>query len=203
MKQHGFGILAYLLAGIALVGMLSGLAWKIRESGKDAIRLEWGEANRKAEEAAAVLAAERALEGRKAAIALQQAEKEARTNAERWRQARNALRDVPFAVCRTPRPASPDAASASVEAPRPDSGLLLTWAYVLLHDRAWTGPAGGPVFSHPAGTVAATATPGAASSYGLDQLLENHQANAERCSENARQLGALIALIKQLSQTVK
>ena len=37
----------YLLGAIAIIAMLSGIAYKIRESGKDAIRLEWAGANRK------------------------------------------------------------------------------------------------------------------------------------------------------------
>ena len=37
----------YLLGAIAVLAMLSGIAYKIRESGKDAIRLEWADANRK------------------------------------------------------------------------------------------------------------------------------------------------------------
>ena len=51
-RQRG-QILLYLLAGIAALAMLSGIAYKIRESGKDAVRLEWAEANRKAREAEA------------------------------------------------------------------------------------------------------------------------------------------------------
>ena len=46
MKQRG-SILLYLVLGLAILATLSGIAWKIRESGKDAIRLEWAEANRK------------------------------------------------------------------------------------------------------------------------------------------------------------
>lgn len=65
MRQRGFiatGWL-YLIAGLAILAILSGIAYKIRESGKDVIRLEWAEANRaqrdaeakKAEKAATTL----------------------------------------------------------------------------------------------------------------------------------------------------
>ena len=40
----------YLIGGIVVIAMLSGIAYKIRESGKDAIRLEWADANRKEKE---------------------------------------------------------------------------------------------------------------------------------------------------------
>ena len=61
-------ILAYAFAAIALLGMIGGGLYKVRESGKDVIRLEWAAANEKARaeeaarsaKAAADLLAERA-----------------------------------------------------------------------------------------------------------------------------------------------
>lgn len=52
MNQRGFiaSILLYGILAVAILAILSGLAYKIRESGKDAIRLEWADANRKEEE---------------------------------------------------------------------------------------------------------------------------------------------------------
>lgn len=54
----------YLIAGIAILAILSGIAYRIRESGKDAIRLEWAEANRIQREAESkrIAAAAKALE---------------------------------------------------------------------------------------------------------------------------------------------
>ena len=52
MRERG-SILLYLLARLAILAILSGIAYKIRESGKDVIRLEWAEANRKQREAEA------------------------------------------------------------------------------------------------------------------------------------------------------
>jgi O-acetyl-ADP-ribose deacetylase (regulator of RNase III) len=43
MKQRG-SILVYGILALAILAMLGGIAYKIRESGKDAVRLEWREA---------------------------------------------------------------------------------------------------------------------------------------------------------------
>ena len=61
-------LIAYGLIALALIGALGGAAYKVRESGKDAIRIEWAQANEEARKreaeasakAAADLAAERA-----------------------------------------------------------------------------------------------------------------------------------------------
>ena len=45
-------ILAYAFAAIALLGMIGGGLYKVRESGKDAVRIEWAEANAAAQKAA-------------------------------------------------------------------------------------------------------------------------------------------------------
>ena len=45
MRPARGSILLYLALGLAILVVLSGLAYKIRESGKDAVRLEWQEAN--------------------------------------------------------------------------------------------------------------------------------------------------------------
>lgn len=42
------GLLAYGLVALGVLGMLGGIGYKIRESGKDAVRLEWSVANDKA-----------------------------------------------------------------------------------------------------------------------------------------------------------
>jgi len=52
MKQRG-SILLYAALGLAILVTLSLIAYKIRESGKDVIRLEWAEANRLQREAEA------------------------------------------------------------------------------------------------------------------------------------------------------
>ena len=59
MKSEGGSIILYGLIALAVLGTLSGIAYKIRESGKESVRLEWAEANRKQEEANRREAAER------------------------------------------------------------------------------------------------------------------------------------------------
>lgn len=46
MNQRGFifGIYGYLIAGIAIVGVLSFLAWRIYDAGADSVRVEWAQA---------------------------------------------------------------------------------------------------------------------------------------------------------------
>ena len=39
-------MILYAVLALAILGTLSGIAYKIRESGKDAVRVEWAEANR-------------------------------------------------------------------------------------------------------------------------------------------------------------
>lgn len=58
----GFGLLAYGLVALAGLSTLSGIAWKIRESGKDAVRVEWSAANEKAGKEEAARAAQAAAD---------------------------------------------------------------------------------------------------------------------------------------------
>ena len=179
--------------------MISALAYRTYQAGADSVKIQWAEANRMAEAEATRLRLEREAEARKTVAALHNAESEARHANIRWKHTRNVLGRTPLAVCPTPQPAAPDAATGTVASPdRPDAGIRLTFAYVLLHDRAWTGPDGQPVFGGAGEPAAPSPASGAASPYGLDQLLENHAENASRCSENSRQLSALIALIRRL-----
>ena len=46
-------MIAYLIAGVAALALISGLAYKTYEAGADAVRVEWAEANRIAREAEA------------------------------------------------------------------------------------------------------------------------------------------------------
>ena len=205
--QRGFtlihlGIVLGIL--VALGGLITWANYNIAttagvKKGEASKQAEWSAANAKAEAEATRLRLEREAEARKTVAALHNAETEARNATERWKAARIALGRTPLAVCPTPQPAAPDAATGTVASPdRPDAGIRLTFAYVLLHDRAWTGPDGQPVFGGAGEPAAPSPASGAASPYGLDQLLENHAENASRCSENSRQLSALIALIRRL-----
>lgn len=189
-------LVLYAVLALAVMGMIGTGVYQVKEWGADEVRAEWAEANRVAKEVADRLAQERALEARKTVIAAQQAERKAKNYETKWRQTRNVLRDVPLAVCPTPSASPPDAAGAILASPGPV--LSLTWAYVLQHDSAWTGPDGEPLWPDSGGTAERPLA--APSPVTLDQALETHQANASRCSENSRQLGRLIALIKKLRE---
>ena len=45
-RSAGFGLIVYAVLALAILGTLSGIAYKIREGGKESVRLEWAEANR-------------------------------------------------------------------------------------------------------------------------------------------------------------
>ena len=199
MRERGFGLIVYAVLALAILGTLSGIAWKIRESGKDAIRVEWAEANRLAQEAADKERAERALEGRKAVIALQQAQGKAKTYETRYQALRRSQANATLATCRGITPPIAKPATGAVASREPDSGLRLTWAYVLLNDAAWSDPNGEPVFSDtgipPGGSAATDPSP-----YGPGEVLDIHALNAQRCSEDRRNYGALVDLIRKLQK---
>ena len=205
MNQRG-SILLYAVLALTILGALSGIAWKIRESGKDSVRVEWAEANRQAEAEATRLRLEREAEARKAVAAQQLVERKARDYETKWRNARNTLRNVPLAVSdcsRTPtiNAAGPVAIQPSTppsEAPSGAGGLglRLTYAFVGLWDSAWTGAGGEPLWPNPGESAERPLAAG--SPVTLEGVLENHATNASRCSENSRQLAALIALIRRL-----
>ena len=46
IAQRGFGLIVYAVLALAILGTLSGIAYKIREGGKESVRLEWAESNR-------------------------------------------------------------------------------------------------------------------------------------------------------------
>ena len=199
MRERGFGLIVYAVLALAILGTLSGIAWKIRESGKDAVRVEWSEANRQAQEAADKLTAERALEAREAVIALQQAERKATDADSRWKALRRAKARDALATCPSTTPPVDKPATGTVASQQPDSGLRLTWAYVLLHDRAWVGKDGEPVFSG-AGIPPGGAAETDPSPYGPGEILDNQGINAQRCSEDRRNYGALVDLIRKLQK---
>ena len=195
MRERGFGLIVYAVLALAILGTLSGIAWKIRESGKDAIRVEWAEANRLAQEAADRLTAERALEARKAVIALQQAERKAADANSKWKALRRSQANAVLATCPSINPSVDKSATGAVASPQPDSGLRLTPSFVLLWDAAWTGPDGEPIWPHPAGAAEGTS---AADPVEPQTVLDTHAENASRCSANSRQLAKLINLIERL-----
>ena len=198
LTQRGFALtgLAYLFGAIALLGMLGTAVWKIRESGKDVVRLEWAAANLKADEDARELMLQRREDGRDAAILLITSNLAGKESDRKWQEARNALRDTTLAVCPTPRPGEKDAATTIVASP--DRGLRLTYSFLRLYDGAWTGQDGKPVFGDPRGASEAAPAASAPSARGLGEVLDTHAENASRASENTRQHNKLIDLIRKL-----
>ena len=148
-----------------------------------------------AQEAADRLTAERALEARKAVIALQQAERKAADANSKWKALRRSQANAVLATCPSINPPVDKSATGAVASPQPDSGLRLTPAFVLLWDAAWTGPDGEPLWPHPAGAAEGTS---AADPVEPQTVLDTHAENASRCSANSRQLAKLINLIERL-----
>lgn len=201
-RQQRGSLLLYGLLTLAILATLSGIAYKIRESGKDAIRAEWAEADRKAQAAADAARLQREAEAQKAVIALQQADRRADDAESKWRAARRASAGVPLAVCPTPSHPAPGAPAATVASPDAAPSLRLTYSFVRQWDAAWIGQNGQPVWpqpdtgSAPDGTV--RPDPATASPYGLGEALDTHGENAARCSTDRRNYAALVALIKRL-----
>ena len=192
LRQRGFGLIVYAVLALAILGTLSGIAYKIRESGKDSVRLEWESANRKAQEEQAAREAAARKTAAKSASDLAAAQQKGAEYAAKWRKAR-AEATKPLASC----PESPrsDATRPDEATPSP-SGLRFSWRFVSLHDRAWTGKAGEPVLPDPTpGTVSDPDTP---SPIGAEAVLDNHAANADLCSSDRRKLDALITQIERL-----
>jgi len=46
MREKGFGLLAYLIAGIVLAGLIGTGVYKVKQWGANEVRAEWAEANR-------------------------------------------------------------------------------------------------------------------------------------------------------------
>ena len=196
MNQRGFSLLAYGLLALAILGALSGLAWKIRESGKDAVRLEWAEANRKAEEAAEARRAASDLIAKTSAGELAAAQKKGRDYEARWRRDRAKVRDSALAACEK---APPRDATEVQATPLPDSGsgpVRFSWGFVGLWDAAWRDQAGEPLY--PYRPAAEGPSPDTPSPVGPGEVLDTHGENAARCSTDRRALDSLIDQIEHL-----
>lgn len=202
MRRQRGSILLYLVLGIAILGILAGIAYQIREAGYDAAMLEVAERDRKAQAAEdarrAALINTAAQSSREALRATERAI----TSDNRWQEARNALRrsGKPLIAVECPAP-DPKANDGN---PRPPGlaaapRLRLSWELVGLLDGAWTGDDGKPLFAGDLQRGGAAAGAAAGSSpYDPDDLLDNHGKNAASCSENTRRLTALTTKIRRL-----
>lgn len=206
--QRG-SILLYLVLALAILGILAGIAYKIRQSGYDAAMLEVAERDRKAQEqedARRAKLEETALAASKAAI---RNEQNALLTNQAWQETRNAIRRTgrPLIVveCNAPPEEPPATGVARAPARTADPRLRLSWELVSLWDSAWTGEDGQPLFAGDLqrGGVAAGGDAGATSPYDPDDLVDNHGANAKACSTVARRLNALTKKIRMLRDAWK
>lgn len=179
----------YAAAAIALIGMIGGIYYVGYEAGASKVEKEWLEANAQAEESERQSRLAREAESRRAAELLAGAERRARDADSRWRADRAKHRG-PVVACTAP---TPGAAAAG-------NDVRLTPLGVGLWDAAWTGAKGEPVFGD-TGDIAARAARSAAPLPTVGDAVENHGENAQRCSENSRQLVALIELVRKLRDT--
>jgi len=183
---------------LAVVAMVAGIYHKGYSAGEAEIKSQWEAADRKAQDQADAARKARELIAQQTSTALQQSQAKADDYAQKWQQARRAARSVPLAVC-GPRSTPPpkDGAPATVASPDGGIGLRLTWSFVLQHDAAWSGDSGQPIFPDtglpPGGAAAADPAP-----YEIGDLLDHDAINAQRCSEDGRNYGALVKLIRKL-----
>ena len=192
VTQRGFSLIVYAVLAVAILGLLSTIVYRIREGGKDAIRVEWAEANKKAAaEQAAREAAARATAA-KSAKDLAAAQQKGAEYAEKWKAARSAA-SKPLASC----PESPPRNAARPDDPTPaPGGLRFSWRFVGLYDGIWTDSAGKPVFGN--NPAPSGADPDSPSPIGPGEVIDNHAENARTCSIDRRNLDALIGQIEKL-----
>src|SRR3990167_747430 len=215
MRERGFivPVWGYLVLAIVVLGMLYGLLAWVDNNWETSAGVRKGEAFRQAEWDAANRQAETDEKERQAAITAalldeqklaDAADRRADDSHTLWKEAQRDARrkGTALAVCAgtpEPQPSGGDSggglrAPPSV-APAGDPGIRLTWGGLRLYDAAWTGSDGKPVYPTPAGSDG-TAGPGAASPYRLDDLVDVHGINAERCSADRRDYRALINRIR-------
>ena len=185
-------MIAYLIAGIALVGALVGGYMKVHGDGLKQGRAEvqnvWDAENRKAQAAADATRAAREAEARTHAARYDAANAAAADYHALWLQAK-ARNTQPLATCGLVNAVAGERDGAGHAPDR----VSVTAQFVRLYDAAWSGRDGKPVFSYsgePSDPAGGTAT--------VEEVLTNHGENAARCSDNSRRYSALIALINQL-----
>lgn len=185
----------YIGAALALIAALGGIYGLGHSAGSSKIEAQWLQANAQAEEAERKSRLAREAESRRSADLLAAADLKAREADARWRSERAKRKPIATAAC--PSSAGPVAEGSPLEEYRPSDGIRFTPAGLGLWDAAWTGSEGEPVFGDP-GAIAAGAVTAAAPLPTLEDAVDTHAENAQRCSENRRQLVSLIELIQRL-----
>lgn len=167
-------------AFLAAIGGIYGLGYK---AGAAEIEAQWLHANEEAQEEQRQFRAAREDASRKSAALLAAAERRARDADDRYHQARAHVESLTLAPC--------------PQEYRQSDGIRFTPAGVGLWDAPWTDAEGKPVFGDPGG-IAEGAVDATTPLPTLEDAVDNHAENAQRCSENRRQLTALIALLRRL-----
>lgn len=191
-KQNGFGLLAYAIAAIVILGMIAAGTRAIYVAGEDSEKAAQAERDRVAQTKARENDLKLREDAREASMRLIAANMEAREYETKWNRARTALRETALAVC-PDEPAKPGSAVVAG-----NSRLRLTYGFLRLYDGAWTGDAGQPIFGDPGRPPEGAPAAGAPSARGLDDALDAHAENARRASENYRQLKRLTETLKKL-----
>lgn len=213
MKQRGFVQFQLIAAGVAVLALAGVLIWTgshFYQSGRSSMKAEWTQANAAAQLAADRLRADNEMAIRQLGATASDAATAARDYQQRWKDARDEgqRKNRPLAAVSCPR-AHPAAGSAQANV---DPGqrfegdrvaavdVQLTWEFVGLHDSAWTGGSGQPLFGDPAGILAAAGGPDPAASSGLDltALIETHRTNAQHFDACRRDFKRLIGAVDDL-----
>ena len=208
MNQRGFflsGPMLYLVLALAVLASLAGLYLKVRHDGYTAgagdVQARWDGQVRKDLELAAAARADRVATARRHSEQLHLAQASAAEYEQRWEEerAKGRRNKTPLGTCSAVASSS-SSTPAGAQDPAGGVDLRLTWHFVSLYDSRWTRPDGQPVHGDPGGVLDRAGRPGPAASspYGLDELLDTHEANAAACSAQRRQLVSLIRLIKDL-----
>jgi len=201
MKHNQRGVIAtfylYAAAILAVTLALGGLYYVIDKRGYDRgtaeVKRDWLAANEEAEKAEAAARIRRQAEADKAAKDLASAGNKARDFESRWRAAKAANPVLATVIC--PKAGTGNVAGIPSAANSGGDGISLRLSadFLRLYDTAWTDQAGKPIFAD-TGIPADPSTPAVT----LDALLDAHAENASRCSQNSRQLNALIDLLTAL-----
>lgn len=211
-RQRGFGLIIYAVMALAILGALAGLyalvdnSWETSagiERGEANKQAEWVKANREAQAAADELKHGDELLAQQKAAELLKANQDAegykrKYEAERAQRKREKHPQV-FANC-----SKQQNTGGSNEQQAKDTDvtptLRLSWGFVREWDGAWTGQTGQPVFGLQLGGTGAGEQPDTPSPLSIDDLSDNHAANAALCSTDRRRLNALTDKIKALQQ---
>lgn len=192
----GVGVLAAVIWGIHHAGYVSGEADK---------QAEWNAANARAQKQADTLRVAQQALLREESRQRQAAEASALDYQTKWKEAKNeakrSKRPLALTDCGSSKPAADATDVALDRGDRADPvRLSLTWEFVSLHDSAWTGASGQPLFGDRAGILAQAGGPDPSerSPYGLDELLDVHQGNAVRFDACRRDFNRLIDVVERL-----